>query len=327
MSRAAWPLPLVLCAGLLAAPARAEDEKKIKLAAPSLSYSNLAKEAGDLALDGYARAMEPLGIRVVTANEVATLLGQERQKQILGCPDDQASACVLELAGALGVDGTVTGSLGKFGGSFQLNLVVLNAQDASIMASYAGRAETEKELPDLMEEAARATAGEVGKKLGKPAVAWRLNTLTLSPGGLITKRAGLAYERVLTRRFSLMVEPEFVYERAVDAPGRERVLGTALTLAAGIRWFWFAHAPEGFFTTLNLTFLTGYMSSKTTTVGQLGLGPRVELGYSFIFWSRLAVTLALGGQVVLIAATIQDERPIFMVDPSPVARLGVGLAF
>ena len=51
---------------------------------------------------------------VTTQSELATLLGLERQKQIVGCADD-ASACTAELAGALGAKFVMSGSVAKFG--------------------------------------------------------------------------------------------------------------------------------------------------------------------------------------------------------------------
>lgn len=66
---------------------------------------------------------------VISSRDVQTLLGVERQRQLLGCADD-ATSCMAELSGALGARFVLTGSLAKLGDAFQLTLSTLDSQKA-----------------------------------------------------------------------------------------------------------------------------------------------------------------------------------------------------
>lgn len=61
----------------------------------------------------------------ISSAEIVTLLGVERQKQLLGCGDD-SSSCSAEIASALGAPYVMTGSLTRLEGVFQLNLQVVD---------------------------------------------------------------------------------------------------------------------------------------------------------------------------------------------------------
>ncbi len=63
----------------------------------------------------------------ISSGEIATLLGVERQKQLLGCGEDSTS-CVTEIASALGAPFVMSGSLTKLEGIFQLNLQLIDSQ-------------------------------------------------------------------------------------------------------------------------------------------------------------------------------------------------------
>lgn len=59
----------------------------------------------------------------ISSTEIQTMLGVERQKQLLGCGEE---SCVTELAGALGAPFVMSGSLVKLEGVFQLNIQVID---------------------------------------------------------------------------------------------------------------------------------------------------------------------------------------------------------
>jgi TolB-like protein len=65
----------------------------------------------------------------ISSAEITTMLGAERQRQLLGCNGEEGS-CITELAGALGAGFVMTGSLAKVGGVFQLNLQVIDTRNA-----------------------------------------------------------------------------------------------------------------------------------------------------------------------------------------------------
>lgn len=76
------------------------------------------------------------GIRITTSKDIQALLGAERQRQLLGCADE-STTCMAELAGALGVDGLVTGQVAKVGKSFQLSVKVLAGDGSRTLFAHA----------------------------------------------------------------------------------------------------------------------------------------------------------------------------------------------
>ena len=62
---------------------------------------------------------------VTTQKDISTLLGLERQKQLLGC-GEESSSCLSELAGAIGARFVVSGSVTRLGDTYQLNLQTLD---------------------------------------------------------------------------------------------------------------------------------------------------------------------------------------------------------
>ncbi|MEW5850153.1 MAG: hypothetical protein AB2A00_15300 [Myxococcota bacterium] len=80
--------------------------------------------------------------KVVSSSEIETLLGFEQQKQLLAC---DSSSCMAELAGALGVDYVVSGTLGRLGDQWLLNLTLLNTRttqaEGSVSMPVAGNNE------------------------------------------------------------------------------------------------------------------------------------------------------------------------------------------
>lgn len=118
----------------------------LKLAAPGFECVHLEPEVCALYTDTFAQLLAERGtVRVTTQREIATLLGLERQKQLLGCTDASVN-CVAELAGALGVDGVVSGSVGKLGSAYTVNVKIVSARDGSALGARSGRVKDDDEL-------------------------------------------------------------------------------------------------------------------------------------------------------------------------------------
>ena len=62
--------------------------------------------------------------------ELQTMLGVERQRQLLGCSDASASACMAELADAIGARFVLSGSLTRLGDGYQLSLQTIDTAKA-----------------------------------------------------------------------------------------------------------------------------------------------------------------------------------------------------
>lgn len=130
-----------------------------RLAATGFQRAGLSPEVARLVEDALVnRLVATRAVLVTTQADVAAALGLERQRQLLGCSDESTS-CLAELAGALGVDGVLTGSIGRVGDRFQLNVKVTSARDARTLFVYASPAlESEGRLLDEAGVAARAIA-------------------------------------------------------------------------------------------------------------------------------------------------------------------------
>jgi hypothetical protein len=76
------------------------------------------------------------GVVVMTGSDVEAVLGAERQAQLLGCTD---ATCLTEMAGALGADRVVHGSIGRVGGSLLVNLTSLDPKSGRAVASVSER--------------------------------------------------------------------------------------------------------------------------------------------------------------------------------------------
>src|SRR5690606_8239504 len=77
----------------------------------------------------------------------------EQEKQLLGCETD--SSCLAELGGALGVAMLVTGSLGKVGSSYIINLTLTDTRTVTILAREQRQVRSADALMAEAESAAR----------------------------------------------------------------------------------------------------------------------------------------------------------------------------
>jgi len=101
---------------------------------------------------------------VVSAKDIQTLLGVERQRQMLGCSDD-AQSCLTELAGAMGARFVLSGSLARLGDTYQLTLQTLD----SVKAQPIGRAtRLSKDLAALRDTLPFAVAEATATPLPPP---------------------------------------------------------------------------------------------------------------------------------------------------------------
>lgn len=78
-------------------------------------------------------------VRVVTAADVASLLGLERQKALTGCA---ASSCTAELGDALGVDYLLVPDLGRVGSTWVMTYTLLDVKANRALARVSTTAET-----------------------------------------------------------------------------------------------------------------------------------------------------------------------------------------
>lgn len=149
---------LLLAMSLAAAP--------LKLAFPGLNAVNLSKEEAALYAEVVAQKLTARHLEVLTARDLEAVMGLERQKQLLGC--SESGGCLLELVGALGVDGIVVGDVGRLSEGFVVNVKVLSTQTARPLALYNGRATTAEQARRLLEQASWEVAHQLAAALKRP---------------------------------------------------------------------------------------------------------------------------------------------------------------
>lgn len=84
---------------------------------PTVAAAVTESVTAEVAVRGY---FDPM-----SSSEIQTLLSVERQRQLIGCSEDN---CMTELAGALGAPYVMSGSLVKLEGVFQLNIQVIDSR-------------------------------------------------------------------------------------------------------------------------------------------------------------------------------------------------------
>jgi TolB-like protein len=136
----------------------------VKLAAPGLNGFNVSPAELEFFTEHFAQQLTLQGLQVTTARQISSLLGLERQREIMGCKD-AATSCMAELAAALGVEGVVTGSVGKFETSYRVNVSIVAASDGHTLAAYSARATTSEEVLEKLTTGAKQMAGEVLRAL------------------------------------------------------------------------------------------------------------------------------------------------------------------
>jgi len=96
------------------------------------------------------------GFDVISQADVATLLGVEKQKQMLGCSED--ASCLAEIGGALGAEYVLSGQVGQIGSRYHVALQLLDAKKARVAARSAQFCEQSE---DALAAAAQAALAEL----------------------------------------------------------------------------------------------------------------------------------------------------------------------
>jgi len=120
----------VLLAALLAAAPGPAPSGKPKLMVMELTPAGgVDKEVAGALTEAITNELASRGFfTVVSSKDIRTLLGLERQKQLLGC--SEGSSCLAELAGAIGAKFVLSGSIAQLGDVFQLTLQTLDSEKA-----------------------------------------------------------------------------------------------------------------------------------------------------------------------------------------------------
>lgn len=131
-----------------------------KLAAPSWTAVEVSPEKAQFFALHLSSALRDRGLSVINSADIATLLGVERQKQLLGCGED-SSNCMVELASALGAQLVLSGSIAKLETTYRVNLRVLQSSDGKVVAQQAVRADSQEQLLAALDDAAASLAAQL----------------------------------------------------------------------------------------------------------------------------------------------------------------------
>lgn len=151
-------LPFILVVTLAAANA-----EPIRLAAVPLTGIGIENKRAEFFNDYIAQRLSEQGLLVTTPSTVQAILGHERQKALLGCASegDEATRCLVEMSGALGVDALVVGSVAQLSPGFAVNLKIVSARDGTPFGAESGRVDSEAALLDFFGQAAERLAAAV----------------------------------------------------------------------------------------------------------------------------------------------------------------------
>lgn len=148
---------------------------------------------------------------VISSREVQSLLGLERQKQLLGCATD-ATSCFAELSGALGARFLLTGTLAPLGASWQLSLQMQDTTKSSTVGRSTRIAKNIEALRGLLPWAIAEATGTP-----PPPAPSKVGPLVMIVGGgLVAAAGGIFGLQALGTEVSLRRE----LDRGVDVPGR-----------------------------------------------------------------------------------------------------------
>ncbi|MEW5737989.1 MAG: hypothetical protein AB1938_03630 [Myxococcota bacterium] len=188
--------------------------------------------------------------QVVSQADIRTLLGVERQKQLMGCGEDSAS-CIAELSGALDARYVLSGQVNKLGSTVQLTLQTLDSQKGQPVGRSLKTAKSAEELRALIPWAVAEATGTPPPK--PPSRTWP--TVMMVTGGVSLLGGGVIGFVALTREASVAREldsatpgklstAEFYAAEAREVRERKTLALVLMTagaglLAGGIAW-WFS---------------------------------------------------------------------------------------
>jgi hypothetical protein len=209
-----------------------------RLAAPGFSSPNLPNKLTDYYAGHLAHQLTLEGIPVTTPEEVAAIIGVERQRQLLGCTDN--GGCMVEIASALGIDALITGTIATFGSETQIDVKVISARDAHPLVTFSGRAKSEGDILEVLNHAAAAVVEQLkgkgialgvarGAPSAEPAVrkwAW----VPLAAGGVLAAAGAVSYVGAKSKYDDLVAN-----KPGIDAPGTASS-GSTLQTASFLLW-------------------------------------------------------------------------------------------
>lgn len=131
--------------------------------------------------------------RVLSAEDVRSLLGLERQRQLLGC-DEKNASCLAELTDAMGAELVVTATLAQLGEVYQFTVQGLDPRRSRVIGRATRMARDlptlRAALPHMVSEAAGTPAPPAPSRLG-PGLLVGFGAAAVIAGGVLFLQAAL----------------------------------------------------------------------------------------------------------------------------------------
>lgn len=134
----------------LALPAFGEPDKKARLVVNELAALQVKPEEASAMTDAVVAYLNGRGLfEVLSPRDVQTLLGAERQKQLMGACGDDGSGCTADLSKLVDARFVLSGQLAKIGAAYQLTLQLVDTtstKNAGRSSKLAGSLTAVREL-------------------------------------------------------------------------------------------------------------------------------------------------------------------------------------
>lgn len=108
------------------------------------------------------------GFDVISGSDIRSMVGYEKQRQLLGCSD---AGCLAEIGGALGADYIVGSEVSEVGGHFLLSLSLVDIKKTKVVSRLTRTTRTTAELVPLTQSAVRELLSVLETREAAPAPA------------------------------------------------------------------------------------------------------------------------------------------------------------
>lgn len=214
-----------------------------RFAVAGLTPLDVSQERADYFTEQLGTELTRAGAQVTTPSDLRSILGLERQRQLLGCSE---SSCVAEIASALGAEGVVVGQLAKTDGRFRLTAKIISSKSAKAVSIASIDASSESQLQDALPGCARELL-RLTSPSPAPWVVLGAGGVAAIVGSVFLLSAGSAHEALMRRGNSALSYDAAREAAAIGA--RDQLVGlVSLTaglaaIAAGIVWFVLSPSP------------------------------------------------------------------------------------
>ncbi len=148
---------------------RAEASPPLPVAVPQLeAEATLEHQARSVTALLASHLAETPGLRVLTSADVQAMVGQARERELLGAQGCAGGSCASALAGATGARYVVSGRLDRHGERYVLTTALLDSQEARPLARPRAEAATEAGLPEAATDVAEQLLGALRLAPGTP---------------------------------------------------------------------------------------------------------------------------------------------------------------